>query len=1112
MAADEFLGRKIESFELEDAERRPVRYSDYVRDAKATVVAFLGIECPLAKAYATRLADLERSYAERGVKVVAIDSNEQDSLSELMQFSRANQFGFPLLKDPGQKIADRFGAQRTPEFFLLDADQVIRYHGRFDDQYGVGYQRPEVNRRDLATALNELLAGQPISVPSTDAPGCLIGRRREAKADAPVTWSKQIVRIMQERCQECHRPNEIGPFSLIDYDEVVGWAGMIQEVVEQGRMPPWHASPEHGEFANDARLSEEEKRLISQWVDDGAPEGDPADLPPPREFDSAWAIGEPDLVLYNTDDPQEIPATGVVDYRYFVIDPGFRENKWVHAAQLRPSAPAVVHHISVYVQSPTDTWTDSFRHLFAGFQPGATVQKLSSDIAHCVPAGSKFVFQVHYTPCGTPQTDRIALGLKFADPAEVKRRFVMLLVKNQAFRIPPGATDYPVEASMQLLGDIELLGFVPHMHLRGKMFRYSAAYPDGTEETLLEVPQFDFNWQHAYLLKDLKPIPSGTTIKCLATYDNSSDNATNPDPTVTVEFGHQIWDEMMDGYVAVTIPVTPDMFVTKPPPAPKTKKTAQPDGPALPLSRMRWPWFTLGGLAIAGGALSAREWQRRRQKRTASEVAASQEPAAAEIPPAVQSTPLPSAATRPGAKVGARLGMIAWLIFVVCLAVWPLGVLYDTEQALASGWRPESSRLYSLVVSGAWLIVLLAAALVLIPPLRRAGPRYGITLLIMLVLAVIAVAAYERSTSSAWEASAFHLREPNRDVRMNFGDAAFFNGNKTGHASYNSLGVRAAEMPPRDSSRRILTLGGSSTECLYLENEQTWPQLLERQLNGSESGDYWVGNVGKSDCTTADDLAFLEKSVLAASVDTVLLMVGMDDLWHTLTERPIESPQPPDWYRSPTVALFEESPSTEDSAESSEAERARDDYFWARRRDSTFPPPPATKPDFVAAVEAFRQRVEKIAAWGKSHGVQVVFVTQPVLWDKDISQAARKHLTLAQVNPVGKEWTFLTADNLRPLIDRYNDVLRAVSQETGTKCIDLAAEMTGHEFFFEDDFHFNAEGCQRAARLLAEQLLLVERLFTSVRRPAFMTSTSPRQTTGAQHSRRRALRPARRQC
>lgn len=594
------IGTRIDDFSLKSQFGKKYSLSDFA-DKDAVVVVFLGTECPLAKLYGRRLAELEKEFADKSVAFVGIDSNRQDSIAEIGAYASRHNIEFPILKDPGNAVADKFAAIRTPEAFVLDRDRVVRYWGRIDDQYGftdgVGFQRPEPSRNDLAEAVKDVLAGKDVSVPVTTALGCHIGRVREANENAEVTYSKQIARIFQDRCVECHRKGMIGPFEMTSYDEVVGWGEMIREVVEQKRMPPWHANPAYGHFANNVSLSDKEKELIYKWVDNGCPEGDPSDLPEPRKFVEGWTIGKPDEIVYMRDEPVEVPAEGVIDYYHFVVDPGWKEDKWIIAAEARPSSLETVHHILVVVGPPEltqDTFTnrglrdrgrgrdehelgppgrDDDRgrggrgrgrrgggigggNLIAGYAPGMNPMiNTNGEVAIHVPAGSKLIFQLHYTPNGTPAEDRSYVGFKFAKNLEkVKYVARSTSVLNTFFQIPPGAHDYKAIAKTTFEHDTLIANLTPHMHTRGKSFRYEVTYPDGEKEILLDVPSYDFNWQTTYQLDKPKLLPKGTTLLCTAHWDNSEDNLSNPDPSERVSWGDQTWEEMMIGFYVEMFP------------------------------------------------------------------------------------------------------------------------------------------------------------------------------------------------------------------------------------------------------------------------------------------------------------------------------------------------------------------------------------------------------------------------------------------------------------------------------------------------------------------------------------------------------------------------------
>lgn len=542
-------------FRLKDYRGQEYALSDY-KDCRLVVLAFLGTECPLAKLYAPKLEQLAREYKSRDVAVLGVNSNSQDSITEIAAYARRHGLSFPILKDLGNEVADKFKAERTPEVVVLDAPRKVRYRGRIDDQYVVGLAREQPSREDLRIALEELLAGKPVSVPVTQALGCLIGRQKAPNAQSDVTYAHQVSRILQQHCVECHRDGEIAPFSLTDYDEVSGWADTILEVVDQQRMPPWHANPEFGSFSNERRMTEQEKQTLAEWVRNGAPKGDPSQLPPPRQFVEGWRLPkEPDQVIPMRDKPFVVPAEGIVEYQYFAVDPKFTEDKWVVATDVVPGNRAVVHHVIVFFSPPANHPRRGLGWL-AAYVPGQSSMSLPEGQARFVPAGSKLIFQMHYTPNGSEQPDLTRLGLVFTENDKVKEEVVTYLAAHSKFEIPPYAKDYRVELAFEGLPEEgRLLGMAPHMHVRGKSFRFTLQGPNQPDQVLLDIPRYDFNWQNVYALAEPIPISKGMRIYCTAEYDNSEANIANPDPSATVRWGDQTWEEMMVAFFEVAMPV-----------------------------------------------------------------------------------------------------------------------------------------------------------------------------------------------------------------------------------------------------------------------------------------------------------------------------------------------------------------------------------------------------------------------------------------------------------------------------------------------------------------------------------------------------------------------------
>ena len=364
-----------------------------------------------------------------------------------------------------------------------------------------------------------------------------------------VTYSRDIAPILQQHCQGCHRPGEIAPMSLLTFDEVKPWARAIRKAVKTGEMPPWKADPQFGKFKNDVSLSKNEVATILSWIDGGAPEGDGKDLPKPRKFIKGWNIGVPDAV-FSMQEEYEVPAKGTVPYKYFVVPTGFKEDRWVTAAEVRPGAKEVVHHVIIFISEPGSKGVRSsisFTNLLCGTAPGEGPDVFPPGSAKLIKAGSKLIFQCHYTPNGKKARDRSRVGFKFAK-GPVRKVYTRTAL-NSWFRIPPRDGNHKVTSKYVFRQDSWLFSLMAHMHLRGKSFRYDLYLPGGEKRTLLNIPAWDFNWQTHYQLEKPISIPAGSRVECTAYFDNSARNKANPDPDRTVRWGDQTWEEMMIGYL-----------------------------------------------------------------------------------------------------------------------------------------------------------------------------------------------------------------------------------------------------------------------------------------------------------------------------------------------------------------------------------------------------------------------------------------------------------------------------------------------------------------------------------------------------------------------------------
>ncbi len=418
---------------------------------------------------------------------------------------------------------------------------------------------------------------------------CLISSAALNALDAAearsATFYRDVLPILQERCQSCHRAGEIGPMPLGTYTETRPWAKAIRQAVVTRKMPPWNADGPHGKFRNDPSLSQAQIDTLVAWVDGGALEGDAKDAPPARTFTEGWTIGTPDAI-FDMPKAYDVPAAGTIEYTYVIVPSGFKEDRWMSSAEVRPGNRAVVHHANVYVREPGSKWLREYPYgeafvphektvrageggsssagagieeqMIAGYIPGRPARQVPPGYGMLVPAGSDLVFQMHYTTNGKAVRDRTKVGFVFAKQPPAKR-VIRVQASNAKFVIPPGAASYPVSGTAQLGVECELIDAYPHMHFRGQSMTLSATYPTGEREQLLRVPRYDFNWQLVYEMGQPKLLPTGTLLRADATFDNSPNNRFNPDPKAEVRWGDQTWEEMMVGFFDVAIPLKTDL-------------------------------------------------------------------------------------------------------------------------------------------------------------------------------------------------------------------------------------------------------------------------------------------------------------------------------------------------------------------------------------------------------------------------------------------------------------------------------------------------------------------------------------------------------------------------
>jgi len=554
------------------------RYDSQALSAhKASVFLFISSQCPIANVYTPRFLALAEKYEKRDVQLFAVYSDTQESLADVTRHAKERKLTFPVIRDAGAALADRLGAKMTPEAVLVDAKGEVKYRGRIDDNPVATH----VTAHDLEDAITSVLAGDAVKKPEVLAVGCAIRRPSKAAAAAPgvPTYAREVAPILRAKCEGCHRPGEVAPFSLQNYQQASAWASDIKKYTQNRQMPPWKPEHGYGDFRDETRinLSDSERLTLAKWADASAPLGDVRQLPPPRKFISGWQLGTPDAII-QPEKEYHLAADGDDVYRHFVVKTNFTEDRYLSAVEVRPGNNAVVHHVICYVDSSPDAdgkyaseKLEEKEHdgqpgytafggpgfvptgIMGGWAPGNDAQILPDGIGIFVPKGSRLAVEVHYHKDGKPETDLTRLGIHFCR-STVNKRISGMFALNFGFKIPPGAARHEVKAVSTVPEDSHILVVTPHMHLLGREMKIWAELPDGTEKPLVWVKDWDFNWQNSYFLKEPLAAPKGTKIHLVAYYDNSPDNTRNPNRNTprTVGWGEQTTDEMCVAFISAT--------------------------------------------------------------------------------------------------------------------------------------------------------------------------------------------------------------------------------------------------------------------------------------------------------------------------------------------------------------------------------------------------------------------------------------------------------------------------------------------------------------------------------------------------------------------------------
>ncbi len=556
------IGRMADDVSFTNLSGRTGKLSDFAKH-KGLVIALTSSSCPVSKRQFPQLAKLEGQLKEKGVALLLVNPFASDKPTDIAAQIAENKLASPYVHDRAQALARALQASTTTEVFLLDPTRTLVYRGALDDQFGVDYSLDAPRHRYLLDAVDSLLAGRRPAVQATAAPGCELdlGPAPTAAATA-VTYHRDVARILGQNCVRCHHDGGIAPFALDDLEEVRDRAKVIRRVVSEGTMPPWFAAPEKdgapSPWANDCSLSARDKSDLLAWLaSTDRPLGDPKEAPARQLFPGEWSIGTPDLII-PLSKAYDIKATGFMPYQFDVVQTTLTEDKWVTGYEILPSARDVVHHVIVRVHEkgsdPRDRGAGR-EDLWAAYVPGNGSNVYPAGFARKLPAGARVSFEIHYTPSGQAKKERLRIGLLFARETprfEVRTAGIPKINLN----IPPGAANHREVQTRPVPIDLPVISLIAHMHVRGKAFTFEVVGTDGKAETLLDLPHYDFNWQLRYEFKKPRVLPRGSTVRLTATFDNSAANKANPDPTKTVRWGNQTYEEMMIGYLEYFVPVS----------------------------------------------------------------------------------------------------------------------------------------------------------------------------------------------------------------------------------------------------------------------------------------------------------------------------------------------------------------------------------------------------------------------------------------------------------------------------------------------------------------------------------------------------------------------------
>lgn len=531
----------------------------YYNDSKAIILWVQGNGCPIVRNALTDFHAIASEYESKGFTFFMLNSNLQDDRASIREESEAYGFEVPVLVDSAQLLADALNITTTAEAIVLHpTSRNILYRGPINNRLDYESQKNVPTETYLRDALEAVSEDKTPKQYQEVTKGCTVTRLTNLETDTSLTYTKDIVPILEKHCVECHRTNGIAPWAMTDYTTVVGWSSMIKEVLLSQRMPPAKHDPYIGAFSNTLHLPDSTKRKLLRWIDSGLARGTGTDsLALLKPIPNTWKLGAPDTVY--TLEPEIIPATGLIPYRYQTISLNNDQDRWLKGFEIKPGNKKVVHHVLVtntaknkqseVTSRKMQKWTDN---AIAVSTSDGRASYFPDSTGVFIPKHTEITIQIHYTTTGKEETDTTAIGLYFHDTPP-KKELHALATSLTEFVIPPFSADVKLQASDSLERDIRLYYVTPHMHYRGKSIKVGVEYPNGSKETLISVPDFNFNWQWVYRFETPIDIPRGSKIVVDGVYDNTFQNAFNPDPEKEVRYGIQSTDEMLIGFLHFTI-------------------------------------------------------------------------------------------------------------------------------------------------------------------------------------------------------------------------------------------------------------------------------------------------------------------------------------------------------------------------------------------------------------------------------------------------------------------------------------------------------------------------------------------------------------------------------